>query len=117
MGIDSPCSGARIRSMTSHSPAIRRWVVNTLLVAVIAATWGSLWLATRHSKGLGSTQHVMALVVLIGVTAVLHHLLRTKSDSWLKSAALAGVITLAVMAGAVSIGPILDYIEFGWGTL
>ena len=99
--------------MTSHSPTIRRWVVNTLLVAVIATTWGSLWLATRHSKGLGSTQNVMALVVLIGVTAVLHHLLRTKSDSWLKSAALAGVITLAVMAGFAFMGPILDYIEFG----
>ena len=98
--------------MTTDSPTIRRWIVNSLLVAVIGGTWGSLWLATRHSKGLGNTRSVMALVVLMGITAVLHHLLRKKSDSWLKSAALAGVITLAVMAAAASVGPILDYIEF-----
>lgn len=99
--------------MTTQTAAIRRWIFKLLLVAVMGATWSLLWLATRHAKGLGSSQSAMALLVLIGVTAVLHHLLRTQSDSWLKSAALAGVITLAVMAGFAFVGPVLDYLEFG----
>jgi len=100
-------------SMPRYSPTIRRWVLNSLFVAVTGATWGVLWLATRHSKGLGNRRSFMAPLVLIGVTVAVHRLIRAKSDSWLRSAALAGVITLVVMAGIASIQPISDYIEFG----
>ena len=74
--------------------------VGVLLVVLAIPAWAFLVVTVPNSVGWGSdpVRFVMAPIVLCGITAAIHRLLRRFKDAWPLSALIAGLGVLAILA-------------------
>jgi hypothetical protein len=74
---------------------MRPWQFSLLSLLISAAAASNWFVAIVDINSTGKVHPATAPMVLIGVTAAIHHLVRDKRDAWAISAFLAGVVVTA----------------------